>query len=81
MSAEAEDYEEYVESEVKPVDAVEQKKYDFLSSPCSFRGSYAAIHTSGFRDFLLKAELLQAIADAGFEHPSEVWDWNMKVGR
>jgi ATP-dependent RNA helicase UAP56/SUB2 len=27
---------------------------------------------SGFRDFLLKAELLRAITDHGFEHPSEV---------
>ncbi|CAL9223120.1 unnamed protein product [Arabidopsis halleri] len=26
---------------------------------------------SGFRDFLLKQELLRAIVDSGFEHPSE----------
>lgn len=36
------------------------------------RGNYVAIHTSGFRDFFLKPELLRAIGDAGFEHPSEV---------
>jgi ATP-dependent RNA helicase UAP56/SUB2 len=36
------------------------------------KGSYVAIHSSGFRDFLLKAELLRAIVDCGFEHPSEV---------
>jgi len=36
------------------------------------KGSYAAIHASGFRDFLLKPELLRAIVDCGFEHPSEV---------
>lgn len=30
------------------------------------------IHASGFKDFLLKPELLRAIVDAGFEHPSEV---------
>lgn len=35
------------------------------------KGSYAGIHTTGFRDFLLKPELLRAIADCGFEHPSE----------
>ena len=29
------------------------------------------IHSSGFRDFLLKPELLRAIVDSGFEHPSE----------
>jgi len=36
------------------------------------KGSYVAIHASGFRDFLLKAELQRAIVDCGFEHPSEV---------
>jgi len=36
------------------------------------KGSYAAIHASGFKDFLLKPELLRAIVDCGFEHPSEV---------
>jgi hypothetical protein len=35
------------------------------------KGSYVSIHTSGFRDFLLKSELVRAIADCGFEHPSE----------
>jgi ATP-dependent RNA helicase UAP56/SUB2 len=36
------------------------------------KGSYAAIHASGFRDFLLKPELLRATVECGFEHPSEV---------
>lgn len=36
------------------------------------KGSYVGAHTTGFRDFLLKPELLRAIADCGFEHPSEV---------
>merc|ERR1711871_1678802 len=35
-------------------------------------GAYSGIHASGFRDFLLKPELLRAIVDCGFEHPSEV---------
>lgn len=35
------------------------------------KGSYVGIHSTGFRDFLLKPELLRAIADCGFEHPSE----------
>jgi len=35
------------------------------------KGSYVGIHTSGFRDFLLKPELLRAIRDCGFEHPSD----------
>lgn len=39
-----------------------------------FRGgsAYTGIHASGFRDFLLKPELLRAVVDCGFEHPSEV---------
>ena len=32
---------------------------------------YVGIHSSGFKDFLLKPELLRAIQDCGFEHPSE----------
>lgn len=35
------------------------------------KGSYVGIHATGFRDFLLKPELLRAIGDCGFEHPSE----------
>lgn len=38
----------------------------------SKKGSYVGIHSTGFRDFLLKPELTRAIADLGFEHPSEV---------
>jgi ATP-dependent RNA helicase UAP56/SUB2 len=30
------------------------------------------IHSTGFKDFLLKPELVRAIVDCGFEHPSEV---------
>lgn len=36
------------------------------------KGTYVSIHSSGFRDFLLKPEILRAIGDCGFEHPSEV---------
>jgi len=36
------------------------------------KGSYVGIHSSGFRDFLLKSEILMAVTDCGFEHPSEV---------
>lgn len=32
---------------------------------------YVGVHSTGFRDFLLKPELLRAIVDCGFEHPSE----------
>jgi ATP-dependent RNA helicase UAP56/SUB2 len=35
-------------------------------------GGYSTLRASGFKDFLLKPELLRAISDCGFEHPSEV---------
>lgn len=35
------------------------------------KGSYVGIHSTGFKDFLLKPELMRAIVDCGFEHPSE----------
>ena len=35
------------------------------------RQSYVALQSTGFRDFLLKPELLSAIQDHGFESPSE----------
>merc|ERR1719420_2904357 len=55
------DEDESKATKEEPKDGDEKKK-----------GSYAAIHASGFRDFLLKPELLRAIVDCGFEHPSEV---------
>ncbi|GAX77631.1 hypothetical protein CEUSTIGMA_g5074.t1 [Chlamydomonas eustigma] len=33
---------------------------------------YVGIHATGFKELMLKPELLQAITDCGFEHPSEV---------
>merc|ERR1719164_441261 len=55
------DYEEEVdEGDDKPTDEVKKTS------------TYSGIHASGFRDFLLKPELLRAVVDCGFEHPSEV---------
>lgn len=50
-----------------------QKKGDLTVSGgnADKKGSYVGIHSTGFRDFLLKPELLRAITDCGFEHPSE----------
>ena len=33
---------------------------------------YVAIHSASFRDFLLNPEIMHALADNAFEHPSEV---------
>ena len=58
------DYEEEEnDTTVEAGDKKEQKK--------DVKGTYVSIHSSGFRDFLLKPELLRAIVDCGFEHPSE----------
>ena len=35
------------------------------------KSGHTSMHNSTFKDFLLKDELLRAIADFGFEHPSE----------
>ncbi|KPP77041.1 ATP-dependent RNA helicase DDX39A-like [Scleropages formosus] len=58
------DYEEDEEPQAAPESAVPAGKKEV-------KGSYVSIHSSGFRDFLLKPELLRAIVDCGFEHPSE----------
>ena len=41
------------------------------SSGDAKKGDYVGIHATSFRDFLLKPELLRAITDCGFEHPSD----------
>merc|ERR1739848_13759 len=60
-----EDLVDYEEDE-----AVEESK--LTEEPSKKGGTYSGIHASGFRDFLLKPELLRAVVDCGFEHPSEV---------
>ncbi|KAI6680169.1 hypothetical protein NL676_034050 [Syzygium grande] len=58
---------DYEEEEDKAVDPASAK----VNGEAAKKG-YVGIHSSGFRDFLLKPELLRAIVDSGFEHPSEV---------
>jgi len=40
--------------------------------PEKTESTHYSVHLSGFKEFLLKPELLRAIADCGFEHPSPV---------
>lgn len=54
------DYEEETSVSVSSVVPVEER-----------RDKFSSIHSSGFRDLLLKPELLQAIKDRGYEHPSQ----------
>jgi ATP-dependent RNA helicase UAP56/SUB2 len=81
MSTE-EDLIDYSDDELHQTDAApaardgkngEAKKGDLTVSggDADKKGSYVGIHSTGFRDFLLKRELTRAIEDCGFEHPSE----------
>ena len=71
------DYDEE-EQEVKDIKTkkdvkVNPKNQVALETKNILKGSYVSIHSSGFRDFLLNPELLKAIVDCGFEHPSQVY--------
>jgi ATP-dependent RNA helicase UAP56/SUB2 len=74
MSAE-EDLIDYSDEELQTNEATAPtsngKKGDHAGNAVDKKGSYVGIHSTGFRDFLLKPELLRAIGDCGFEHPSE----------
>ncbi|KAJ8672483.1 hypothetical protein QAD02_003742 [Eretmocerus hayati] len=61
------DYEEDVSTE-----QIDEEIEKLSSMKKHVKGTYTSIHSSGFRDFLLKPEILKAIIDCGFEHPSEV---------
>lgn len=65
------DYEE--EDEIDTLNAIPAStSEDATEDAKDKKGSYVGVHSTGFRDFLLKPELLRAIVDCGFEHPSEV---------
>eukprot|EP01094_Clydonella_sp_ATCC50884_P010632 TRINITY_DN2038_c0_g3_i2.p1 TRINITY_DN2038_c0_g3~~TRINITY_DN2038_c0_g3_i2.p1 ORF type:complete len:443 (-),score=216.29 TRINITY_DN2038_c0_g3_i2:263-1543(-) len=59
------DLDEYEDEEHVETEAAED-------APKKDEDIYASIHAAGFKEFLLKPELLRAIGDCGFEHPSEV---------
>ncbi|OWR54828.1 ATP-dependent RNA helicase WM6 [Danaus plexippus] len=61
------DYEDEEQADQQNVDGATE-----AAPKKEVKGSYVSIHSSGFRDFLLKPEILRAIVDCGFEHPSEV---------
>jgi ATP-dependent RNA helicase UAP56/SUB2 len=76
MSNPADELIDYEEEEVMTtaVPAVTPKTAvakDSASTDKAVKKGYVGIHSTGFRDFLLKPELLRAISDCGFEHPSE----------
>ncbi|KAJ8640998.1 hypothetical protein MRB53_017692 [Persea americana] len=72
---EARDNNEAYEEELLDYEEEEEKAPDSVAAKAAgepVKKGYVGIHSSGFRDFLLKPELLRAIVDSGFEHPSEV---------
>ena len=69
--AHEEDLVDYEEDATALEPAADKKKAAVGGAADTKKGSYAGIHSSGFRDFLLKSELLLAVTDCGFEHPSE----------
>lgn len=73
MSAE-EDLIDYSDEELetqKTTAPSNGKKAEAAAGDVDKKGSYVGIHSTTFRDFLLKPELVRAITDCGFEHPSE----------
>ena len=68
-----EDLIDYSDEEIGNETAAANTKKGELAAGASVdkKGSYVGIHSTGFRDFLLKPELIRAIGDCGFEHPSE----------
>jgi len=74
------DYEEEEETSLKPLSSEKNNASGNANAAATEnglekkdkKGSYVGVHATGFRDFLLKPDLLRAINDCGFEHPSEV---------
>ncbi|VAH11772.1 unnamed protein product [Triticum turgidum subsp. durum] len=62
---------DYEEDDDKALDASSNANAKPAADASQPKKGYVGIHSSGFRDFLLKPELLRAIQDCGFEHPSE----------
>lgn len=61
------DYEDYV-LEQDPDDGAQNGHATAAAKPTAYTG----VHSTSFKDMLLKPELLQSITDCGFEHPSDV---------
>mmetsp|Transcript_3618 Transcript_3618/g.9424 ORF Transcript_3618/g.9424 Transcript_3618/m.9424 type:complete len:436 (+) Transcript_3618:136-1443(+) len=66
------DYEEEEELAQEKQAKDEAPAADGDKKDAAGKKGFVTIHSTGFKDFLLKPELLRAIVDCGFEHPSEV---------
>lgn len=66
------DNEQEVQVDNKAAEVIAESNGESQDKDADKKGSYVGIHSTGFKDFLLKPELSRAIIDCGFEHPSEV---------
>lgn len=69
---EQEELLDYEEEQQAPDGETETKAEATIKPKEQVRKGYTDLNSAGFRDFLLKPELLLAVTDCGFEHPSEV---------
>lgn len=69
MGEEGKEYDDELVDYEEEEEVVNDKKEENKEAK---KGHYVGIHSSGFRDFILKPEALRAVVDCGFEHPSEV---------
>jgi ATP-dependent RNA helicase UAP56/SUB2 len=74
MATEAENNEVLVNYEEYESDGEgnEGEETTAAAAPEEVKGHFTGIHAAGFKEFLLKPELLEAVTKSGFEHPSEV---------
>jgi len=60
------------EDELVAYEELDEQQETAVAEKETKKGHYVGIHVSNFKDFVLKSELLRAVTDCGFEHPSEV---------
>ncbi|KAI6189218.1 RNA helicase [Aphelenchoides besseyi] len=63
---------DYEEEQEETTEVAEKLDNGGAQESKKMKGHYASIHSSGFRDLMLRPELLRSVIDCGFEHPSEV---------
>ncbi|KAI6215968.1 hypothetical protein M3Y94_00447300 [Aphelenchoides besseyi] len=63
---------DYEEEQEETTEVAEKLDNGGAQENKKMKGHYASIHSSGFRDLMLRPELLRSVIDCGFEHPSEV---------
>jgi len=72
MSKELEDIEQLAEYDSDDEQVADAAAAAASEQKQTGKDTYVGVHSSGFRELLLRPELLRAIVDCGFEHPSEV---------